>query len=78
MLTCGHFLWQGLAVVIVFFAIERLAVARATSRYALGCAALLSLPICVMPTFAVVSPTDTTALKPQGVKLVDEVKVHKD
>ncbi len=52
MLTCGHFLWQAIAVAIVFLGIERLAGTRASFRYALACTALLSLPLCILLTFA--------------------------
>ncbi len=63
MLTCGHFLWQAIAVAIVFLGIERLAGTRASSRYALACTALLSLPVCIILTFASVHSVRESALK---------------
>lgn len=63
MLTCGHFLWQGFVVAIVFLAIDRLATTHASTRYALAYAALLSLPVCVMLTFALVHNSRGAVLK---------------
>lgn len=68
MLTCGHFLWQGFLVAIVFISVERLAIAlmnslraesdsNASLRYALACTALMSLPICIILTFASIHNT---------------------
>ncbi len=62
-LTCGHFLWQGFAVAIVFLVVEQLAATRASNRYAWACAALLSLPVCVMLTFALVHNARGDVLK---------------
>ncbi len=63
MLTCGHFLWQGFVVAVAFLVIERLAANRASTRYALACTAVLSLPICVILTFAFVHHARGAVLK---------------
>lgn len=64
MLTCGHFLWQGLAVGIVFVLIQRLAATHASTRYAMACTALLSLPVCVVLTFTLVHNSRGAIVRP--------------
>lgn len=63
MLTCGHFLWQGLAVALIFLVIERLVATRASTRYAMACTALLSLPVCVVLTFALINNSRGSVVK---------------
>ncbi|MFO0940731.1 MAG: M56 family metallopeptidase [Pirellulales bacterium] len=64
MLTCGHFLWQGLAVAIVFLIVERLAATHASTRYAMACTALLLLPVCVVLTFVLVHTSRGAIVRP--------------
>jgi beta-lactamase regulating signal transducer with metallopeptidase domain len=89
LMTCGHFLWQGFVVAMVFLVIERIAAIAGSTRlqasqvstsspaaqdgnkhqsiaavrYMLACAALLSLPLCVMLTFVIVHNTRGAILK---------------
>lgn len=76
MLTCGHFLWQGFAVAIVFLVIERVAATRASTRYALACTTLLSLPICAMLTFALVHNSRGAVLKKTSPSLDNAISVN--
>ncbi|MEP3479260.1 MAG: M56 family metallopeptidase [Fuerstiella sp.] len=66
MVTLLHFLWQGTIVgVLVIVAAKWLRSASATIRYAVYCAGLLSLPVCVITTFLMVS-LPATAIRPAG------------
>jgi beta-lactamase regulating signal transducer with metallopeptidase domain len=102
LMTCGHFLWQGLAVAIVFLVMERIAAmlssarlkgsqdltsspakrdgikhqATASVRYALAGAALLSLPFCVMLTFAIVHNARGPILKKTSPSISNSVSMN--
>lgn len=75
--TMAHFLWQGLVVGLVGFAISRLIVdgsrSLASVRYALLTACLLTLPVCCVVTFALLSPNidksnQTAFVSPAGLQ----------
>ena len=62
--TLLHFLWQGLAVVVLLEALRRLfSVRRARASYALSLAAMAAIAICPVVTFAVLG---TAEIAPAG------------
>src|SRR5688572_27895481 len=60
--TLLHFLWQGAAVAVILAILLQLArSAKPTVRYALSCAALVSMALCPVATFSLAAPTTPNA-----------------